>query len=181
VPPPQKNTVELTKGLIDQLRAAAGGGAGLIGPDGLLKKLTTAMVSRALDAEMSEHLENDSGQRPPPAQDNRRNRRRTKQVRTERCDIAVEVLRDRDGTFEPRLVGKHHRFFDGFDDEILSMYVRGMTTRDIQRHLTTTAIASEVGGARPCEWCSREAKAASCSSHFENPPATFQRKRCIWP
>ena len=128
-------TVELPKELIDQLLAAAGGGAGLTGPDGLLKKLTAALVNRALDAEMSEHLGYDSGERPPPEQGNRRNGRRTKQVRTERGDIAVEVPRDRAGTFEPRLVGKHQRSFDGFDDKILSMYARGMTTRDIQRHL----------------------------------------------
>jgi putative transposase len=129
------DTVELPKELIDQLLAAAGGGAGLTGPDGLLKKLTAALVNRALDAEMSEHLGYDSGERPPPEQDNRRNGRRKKQVRTERGDIAVEVPRDRAGTFEPRLVGKHQRSFDGFDDKILSLYARGMTTRDIQRHL----------------------------------------------
>jgi len=128
-------TAELPKELIDQLLAAAGGGAGLTGPDGLLKKLTAALVNRALDAEMSEHLGYDSGERPPPEQGNRRNGRRTKQVRTERGAIAVEVPRDRAGTFEPRLVGKHQRSFDGFDDKILSLYARGMTTRDIQRHL----------------------------------------------
>jgi putative transposase len=133
--PDKGGTVELPKELIDQLLAAAGGGAGLTGPDGLLKKLTAALVNRALDAEMSEHLGYDSGERPPPEQDNRRNGRRTKQVRTERGDIAVEVPRDRAGTFEPRLVGKHQRSFDGFDDKILSLYARGMTTRDIQRHL----------------------------------------------
>ncbi|MEN9799840.1 MAG: hypothetical protein RL653_3537 [Pseudomonadota bacterium] len=128
-------TVELPKELIDQLLAAAGGGAGLTGPDGLLKKLTAALVNRALDAEMSEHLGYDSGERPPPEQGTRRNGRRTKQLRTERGGIAVEVPRDRAGTFEPRLVGKHQRSFDGFDDKILSLYARGMTTRDIQRHL----------------------------------------------
>ena len=128
-------TAELPKELIDQLLAAAGGGAGLTGPDGLLKKLTAALVNRALDAEMSEHLGYDSGERPPPEQGNRRNGRRTKQLRTERGGIAVEVPRDRAGTFEPRLVGKHQRSFDGFDDKILSLYARGMTTRDIQRHL----------------------------------------------
>lgn len=128
-------TVELPKELIDQLLAAAGGGAGLTGPDGLLKKLTAALVNRALEAEMSEHLGYDSGERPPPGQGNRRNGRRTKQLRTERGGIAVEVPRDRAGTFEPRLVGKHQRSFDGFDDKILSLYARGMTTRDIQRHL----------------------------------------------
>ena len=133
--PSRGTTSDLPKELIDQLLAAAGGGAGLTGPDGLLKKLTAALVNRALDAEMSEHLGYEAGQPPPDAQDNRRNGRRTKQVRTERGDMAVEVPRDRAGTFEPRLVGKHQRSFDGFDDQILSLYARGMSTRDIQRHL----------------------------------------------
>ena len=79
--------------------------------------LTAALVNRALDAEMSEHLGYDSGERPPPEQGNRRNGRRTKQLRTERGEIAVDVPRDRAGTFEPRLVGKHQRSFDGFDDK----------------------------------------------------------------
>lgn len=126
---------KLSKELIEQLFAAAGGPDGLTGPDGLLKQLTAALVNRALDAEMTEHLGYESGKTPPEEQPNRRNGKRTKQVRTERGAIAVEVPRDREGSFEPKLVGKHQRSFDGFDDKILSLYARGMTTRDIQRHL----------------------------------------------
>lgn len=121
--------------LVEQLFAAAGGPDGLTGPDGLLKQLTAALVNRALEAEMTDHLGYEKGDEPPGEQPNRRNGRREKTLRTERGDINIEVPRDRKGSFEPKLVGKHQRSFDGFDDKILSMYARGMTTRDIQRHL----------------------------------------------
>lgn len=128
-------TGDLPPELVDQLLAVAGGGEGLTGPDGLLKKLTAALVNRALNAEMAGHLEYEQGERPPETQSNRRNGHRTKQVRTGRGAVSIEVPRDRDGTFEPKLVGKHQRSFDGFDDQILALYARGMSTRDIQRHL----------------------------------------------
>ncbi|NDC39390.1 MAG: IS256 family transposase [Proteobacteria bacterium] len=134
-PDEKGKTTELPNELIDQLLAVAGGGAGLTGPDGLLKKLTAALVNRALNAEMTHHLGYETGESPPSEQDNRRNGRRIKHVRTDRGEISVEVPRDRAGTFEPQLVGKHQRSFDGFDDKILSLYARGMTTRDIQRHM----------------------------------------------
>jgi transposase-like protein len=125
----------LPKELIDQLLAAGGGPGGLKGPHGLLRKLTAALASRALDAEMAHHLGYGRGEAPPEQQDNRRNGSRTKQVRTERGEVEVEVPRDRAGTFEPQLIGKHERSFDGFDDKVLSLYSRGMSVRDIQRHL----------------------------------------------
>jgi transposase-like protein len=126
---------EIPNELIDQLLASAGGPEGVKGPNGLLRKLTAAIVNRALNAEMTEHLGYKAGEAPPPVQENRRNGRRTKQVRTDRGEIEVDVPRDRAGTFEPKLIGKHQRSFDGFDDKVLSMYARGMSTRDIQRHL----------------------------------------------
>lgn len=130
-----KGATQLSKELIDQLFAAAGGPEGLTGPDGLLKQLTAALVNRALDAEMTHHLGYESGGEPPEEQPNRRNGRRSKTLRSDRGEIAIEVPRDRRGSFEPKLIGKHQRSFDGFDDKILSMYARGMTTRDIQHHL----------------------------------------------
>ena len=129
---PQKR---IPKDLIDQLFTAAGGPEGLTGPEGLLKELTAALVNRALDAEMSHHLGYERGDEPADDQPNRRNGLRTKRVRTDRGELDVEVPRDRNGTFEPKLIAKHQRSFDGFDDKILSMYARGMSTRDIQRHL----------------------------------------------
>ena len=107
----------------------------LTGPDGLLKQLTAALVNRAMNAELDQHLGYDKGETPPEEQCNRRNGRSSKRLRTDQGDIEVEVPRDRDGSFEPQLVKKHQRHFSGFDDKILSMYARGMSTRDIQAHL----------------------------------------------
>lgn len=124
-----------SKELIDELFSLSAGGEGLKGPDGLLSQLTAALVNRALDAEMSSHLGYSHKQTPPEEQNNRRNGHRSKSVRTSRGVIDVVVPRDREGSFKPVLIGKHQRQFDGFDDKILSLYARGMTTRDIQAHL----------------------------------------------
>jgi putative transposase len=107
----------------------------LIGESGLLKELTRALVNRAMQAEMTEHLGYENGKAPPEGQANRRNGKRNKTLRSDQGAFEVEVPRDRDGTFEPALVPKHAREFRGFDDKILSMYARGMTVRDIQGHL----------------------------------------------
>lgn len=108
----------------------------LIGESGLLKELTRALVNRAMQAEMTEHLGYDNGQTPPEGQGNRRNGKRGKRLRSDQGILEVEVPRDRDGTFEPGLVPKHAREFRGFDDKIIAMYARGMTVRDIQAHLS---------------------------------------------
>jgi putative transposase len=121
--------------LLDELIAEYGGSAGVTGPDGLLKDLTRRLVNRAMGAEMTQHLGYEAGDAPPVGQSNRRNGKTEKTVRTGQGQIAVEVPRDRDGSFEPQLIPKHQRHFDGFDDKILSMYARGMTVREIRAHL----------------------------------------------
>jgi putative transposase len=133
--PEPKAKLTFPNELIDELIAAAGGPSAVAGPDGLLKQLTAAVVNRALAAEMTHHLGYPKGSEPTEGQENRRNGSREKTVRTARGEIAIEVPRDREGTFEPQLVGKHQRAFDGFDDQIVSMYGRGMSTREIQSHL----------------------------------------------
>lgn len=135
VPAAAKQPPALRPELLEELLAAAGGPAGLTGKDGLLKQLTAALLNRALDAEMSEHLGYEPKASPPEEQTNRRNGHRTKKVRSDHGELEVHVPRDREGSFEPKLVGKHERHFDGFDDKILSMYARGMSTRDIRAHL----------------------------------------------
>jgi putative transposase len=107
----------------------------LTGPEGLLKKLTAALVERAMGAELTHHLGYEPGEKPPEEQGNRRNGAGSKTLRTEQGTITVEVPRDRDGTFEPQIVPKHQRHFNGFDDKILSMYARGMSVRDIRAHI----------------------------------------------
>lgn len=121
--------------LLDELIAEYGGSAGVTGPNGLLKDLTRRLVNRAMGAELTHHLGYESGEAPPEGQTNRRNGKSDKTVRTGQGPITVEVPRDRDGSFEPQLIPKHERHFDGFDDKILSMYARGMTVREISGHL----------------------------------------------
>jgi len=75
------------------------------------------VVNRAMNAELSHHLGYAPGQRPPEEQGNRRNGKTEKTVRTGQGRIEVEVPRDREGSFEPQLIAKHQRHFDGFDDK----------------------------------------------------------------
>ena len=126
---------DIPKKVIDQLLANYEGPEDLLGPDGLLKRLTAALVERAMDAEVTEHLGYDKHDPAGRGSGNSRNGKTDKTLKTDRGDLPVKVPRDRNGTFEPVLVPKNKTHFDGFDDKILSMYARGMTTRDIQGHL----------------------------------------------
>ena len=107
----------------------------LLGPGGLLKQLTAALVEKALQAEMTEHLGYEKHAVTGRGSGNSRNGKSDKTLKSEAGDMAVEIPRDRNGTFVPQLVKKHETHFDGFDDKIISMYARGMTVREIQGHL----------------------------------------------
>ncbi len=100
-------------------------------PMELLNSLTAKVMNRALDAELTEHLDYEPGAEPPDGQSNRRNGHRTKKVRTSRGEVPVKVPRDRDGSFEPKLLRKYQRAIPGFDEKLLGLYARGMSTRDI--------------------------------------------------
>lgn len=127
---------EIPKDLLDQLLAGYTKPEDLTGPDGLLKRLTGALVERALAAEMTEHLGYEPHAVEGRGSGNSRNGKGKKTLVTEQGDLTIEVPRDRKGTFEPKLVKKHQTRFTGFDDKILSMYARGMSARDIQAHLS---------------------------------------------
>ena len=94
-----------------------------------------ALIERALGAEMSHHLGYPPGSDKPEALTNHRNGKSAKTVLTDDGPVRIEVPRDREGQFEPRLIGKHERHFTGFDDKIIAMYARGMTVREIQAFL----------------------------------------------
>lgn len=126
---------EIPAEVMDRLIAELGGQEALGSPQELLRKLTAAIVNRALEAEMDHHLGYSAGETPPAEQSNRRNGRSTKRLRTDQGEVEVQVPRDREASFEPQLVPKHQRQFAGFDDKILALYARGMTVRDIQAHL----------------------------------------------
>jgi putative transposase len=121
--------------LLDELLAGYSKPEDLTGPEGLLKRLTGALVSRALKAEMTDHLGYEPHAAEGDGSGNTRNGTSPKTLKTDQGDVPIEVPRDRNGTFEPQLVKKHQRRFTGFDDKILSMYARGMSVRDIQAHL----------------------------------------------
>ena len=94
-----------------------------------------ALIERALGAEMSYHLGYAAGADKPNAVTNYRNGKSGKTVFTDDGPLRIEVPRDREGGFEPKLIGKHERRFTGFDDKIIALYARGMTVREIQGFL----------------------------------------------
>jgi putative transposase len=107
----------------------------ITGPDGLLQELTGRLVERALGAELADHLGYAVGELPPDDQSNRRNGTTPKTLATPHGEVRVGVPRDRDASFEPRIVQKHQRRFEGLDEKIIALYAGGMTTRQIERHL----------------------------------------------
>src|SRR5580704_12946098 len=107
----------------------------IVGPNGLLKQLTKALVERAMNAEMSHHLGYEKHGVAGRGSGNSRNGKSRKKIQGDFGSVEIEVPRDRKGTYDPQIIPKHERRFAGFDQKILSMYARGMTTRDIQSHL----------------------------------------------
>jgi putative transposase len=125
----------LDKELIDKLLEGYQKPEDLIGENGLLKQLTKALVERALNAELTHHLGYEKHEPTGRGRGNSRNGKSRKKLKGDFGQVEIEVPRDREGNFEPKIVGKHQRRFSGFDDKILSMYARGMSTREIQGHL----------------------------------------------
>ncbi len=107
----------------------------LIGKSGLLKQLTKQLLERAMQAEMTEHLGYEKNKSAEKKTENSRNGSYTKRIKGEFGNLDIAVPRDRDSTFDPILVPKGKSRFAGFDDKIIALYARGMTTRDIQAHL----------------------------------------------
>jgi putative transposase len=107
----------------------------IVGENGLLKQLTKAILERAMNAELSQHLGYEKHEAAGYNSGNSRNGKSRKKIRGEFGELELETPRDREGTFEPKIVAKHQTRFTGFDEKIVSMYALGMTTRDIQSHL----------------------------------------------
>src|SRR5690349_8704235 len=118
---------------IDSLLEGCSSEQDLFGPEGAFTKLKGAVMERLLEAEMSEHLGHEPQGRRRSS--NVRNGHTPKTVQTDSGPVEIQVPRDRDGTFEPKLVKKHQRRLEGFDEKVIALYARGMTTRDIQQHL----------------------------------------------
>src|SRR6188472_142284 len=181
----------LSDELVDELLAGARTEEEIVGPGGLLADLTRRLVERAMSAELTEHLGYERHQEPPGGTGNARNGSTPKTLATEHGPVRVKTPRDRKGTFEPGLVRKGQRRFEGFDDKILALYSRGLSTRDIEAHLAeiygvkvgrdlisrvTDAVIEDVRAwqhgrwttsTRSCSstaWCSRSARAGPCSA-----------------
>ena len=121
--------------LIDQLLRDYKKPEQIMGENGLLKQLTKAILERMMQAELTDHL--GYGKHDPAGyrSGNSRNGTSQKKLKGEFGELEVDTPRDRNGSFEPKIIAKGQTHFHGFNDKIVSMYSRGMTTRDIQSHL----------------------------------------------
>ena len=126
---------QLSDEVVDQLLAGARSEEEIVGPGGVLAQLTKRLVERAMSVELTEHLGYERHQEPPGGSGNTRNGSTAKTLATEHGPVEVRTPRDRQGTFEPQIVRKGQRRFEGFDDKILALYSRGLSTRDIEAHL----------------------------------------------
>lgn len=126
----------LSPDAIDSLiKDAKASGTPLDGIDGLLNQITKSVLERALDVEMTDHLGYETGDPAGRGTGNSRNGKSAKTVATTNGPVDLAVPRDRNGTFEPTIVPKRARRIGNIEDMILSLYSRGMTTRDIEAHL----------------------------------------------
>jgi putative transposase len=121
--------------VIDELLAGASTEEEIAGPGGLLAELTKRLIERAMEVELSDHVGYEPHCEPPGGAGNQRNGTSPKTVITEHGKVELDAPRDRNGTFEPKIVKKRQRRFVGFDDKILALYSRGLSVRDIRAHL----------------------------------------------
>src|SRR5436305_2589066 len=111
----------LPDALVDELFEGAKTEEEIVGPGGVLSQLTKRLVERAMEVELSDHLGYEPHQEPPGGAWNTRNGGTPKTVVTEQGPVRIKTPRDRDGSFEPKIVSKRQRRFEGFDDTILAL------------------------------------------------------------
>ena len=127
--------MEIKNELIDELLKDYQKPEDIIGENGLLKRFVKAVLERAMNAELTHHLGYEKHDPAGYNSGNSRNGTSNKTVKGDFGELPISVPRDRAGTFEPQILPKHQTRFTGFDDKIISMYARGMTTREIEAHL----------------------------------------------
>jgi putative transposase len=125
----------IRKELLDELLREYKNPEDLIGEEGLLKHLTKALLEKVMSTELTEELGYEKHDKEAIKGNNRRNGTTKKTVRSKHGEIELDIPRDRDNQYEPVMIKKHQRRFDGFDDLILSLYSRGVSTRDIRSHI----------------------------------------------
>ncbi len=121
--------------IVDELIKDCKKPADVLGEGGLIKQLTKAILERMLEGEMATHLGYEKHEAKGHHSGNSRNGYTEKTLIGKEGEVSIEVPRDRNAEFLPQVVSKHQTKFDGFDDKIISLYSRGMTTRDIQAQL----------------------------------------------
>src|SRR5918996_4316727 len=104
--------------------------------DAAVRRFKKAIIERAVGGELTHHLGYPAGATKPEDTSNHRNGTTAKTVLTDDGPLGLDLPRDRDGSFEPRLIAKHARRFTGFDDKIIALYARGLTVREIQAFLS---------------------------------------------
>jgi putative transposase len=127
--------MKISKEILDELLKDIKTAPDLFGEGGILKQLTTALVERALEAELSTHLGYEKHERKGNLGSNSRNGYSTKTIQGEFGSAEISVPRDRSGEFEPQIVKKGQNRLSGLDQKIISLYARGMSVRDIQAQL----------------------------------------------
>jgi putative transposase len=127
---PRRKQPAIPDALLDQLLGGADPKTAF-DPNGMLDALKKALAERMLNAEMDQHLSGEAAD----GRANSRNGYGQKTVLTETGRLALDIPRDRQGTFDPQLIAKGQRRFPGFDEKIVSLYARGMSVREIQGHL----------------------------------------------
>jgi putative transposase len=125
----------ISDAVIDELLQGARTEEEIAGPGGLLAQLTKRLIERAMEVELTDHLGYEPHAEPPGGTGNARNGSTPKTLVTEQGPVPIDTPRDRNGTFEPKIVRKRQRRFVGFDDKILALYSRGLSVRDIEAHL----------------------------------------------
>jgi len=128
-------TQKKTDALLDELLKGYRTPQDLLGEHGLLKQLTKRMVERMLEAEMRDHLGYEAYAPEGRGSGNSRNGKTRKTIQSAAGQFEIEVPRDREGSFAPQIVRKRQRRLDGFDDKVLALYARGLSTREIQAQL----------------------------------------------
>jgi putative transposase len=125
----------LPNDLIDSLLSNYQKPEDILGENGILKQLTKALIERALQAEMTEHLGHSKHDNVINNLGNTRNGKSRKTLKGDFGELSIEIPRDRQASFEPQIIPKHQTRWTGFDDKIISLYSRGMSVREIQSHL----------------------------------------------
>jgi putative transposase len=127
--------MELKPEILDKLLEGVKTQEDLAGPGGLLKQITKALVERMLAGELTHHLGYEKHDVAGPGNGNTRNGKSRKTLKGESGEMEIAVPRDRHGTFDPQVVRKHQTRWDGLDQQIIALYARGLTVRDIQAQL----------------------------------------------